>query len=162
MLVTLVGILILVRATHPLKSPDFIICSPVPKVTFSSDMQPEKASLPRSVMLFGITISFNEVQLEKVPSLTFISPTVVTPFPIVISTKLEHPSKTFPPSVFTLLGTLIVCKLVQLRKQEEPIVTTLSPMLTLDKLEQLWNAEYIAWTLFGMVTLVRLRQFLNA
>ena len=133
MLVTLSGIVMLVRFLHLENAP---------------------TAIPM-VLLLNVT----EVT-ELSESITHLS-TYDTPFSFCI--RLEQPSNAEEPILVTLSGIVMLVRLEQYRNAEEPMLVTLSGIVMLVRLEQFSNAEEpILVILSGIVMLVILEQLLKA
>ena len=179
MLVTLSGIVTLLRLLHPenalfpmllmLSGKIISVSSPVyPITTFPALIIPTaclsihdvflKASLPMLITLSGIVTL---VRLLHSSNADF--PMLVTLSGIVTLVRLVHHLNAPFSMLVTLSGIVTLLRLVHLQNASSPILATLSGIVTLLSLVHHLNAPFsMLVTLSGIVTLVRLSHPRNA
>ena len=103
MLVTLSGIVMLVRLAQPEKVPTPMLVTLLPIVMLVRLAQPEKAPFPMLVTLSGIVILVRLVQLEKAPS-----PMLVTGLPSMTDGIISSPASVLSKLAMVTLPSLVV------------------------------------------------------
>ena len=136
MLVTLSGILILVRLLQPWKACPSMLVTPSPIVMLVRLLQNMKVSRSMLVTLSGIVILFRPTQPEKA-----LSPMLVTLSGIVMPVRRLHAWKADPPILMTLFGRVMLLSLLQPLKARKPILVTPSGIVMLVKLWHLKKAS---------------------
>ena len=122
-LVTLLGIVILVRLVQFLKAPSPILVTPSGIVILVRLVQPLKALFPMLVTLSPIVTLVRLVQPSK--ALKMMS----TPLPIMMLVRLVQPLKAFSPISVTLSGIVMLVRLLQNMKAPLPILVTVLPSI---------------------------------